>query len=61
MAAERLVTGDRSEASIERPRRSLNPSYGAAYRVRGNVKRKKGDINGADADLNQVVKLGAKS
>ena len=37
---------------------SLKPNYSAAYDNRGNVKRKKGDLNGANADLTQAVKLG---
>jgi tetratricopeptide (TPR) repeat protein len=39
----------------------LNPKYGAAYRNRGNAKRKKGDLNGASADFNRAIKLGSRS
>jgi tetratricopeptide (TPR) repeat protein len=36
----------------------LNPQYGLAYRNRGNVKRTKGDFDGAIADFNRAIKLG---
>jgi tetratricopeptide (TPR) repeat protein len=39
----------------------LNSNYAAAYRNRGNAKRKKGDLNGAMADFNRAIKLGLRS
>jgi Flp pilus assembly protein TadD len=40
---------------------TINPKNAAAYRNRGEIKRKKGDINGAVADFNHAVKLGLHS
>jgi tetratricopeptide (TPR) repeat protein len=39
----------------------LNSKYAAAYRNRGNAKRKKGDLDRAMADFNRAVKLGSRS
>ena len=39
----------------------INPKYAAAYRNRGDAKRKKGDVNGAITDFNRAVKLGLQS
>ena len=35
----------------------LNPNFALAYNNRGNVKSKKGDLDGAMADYNQAIEL----
>jgi hypothetical protein len=36
----------------------ISPSYGLAFRARGNAKRKSGDERGARADLERARQLG---
>jgi serine/threonine protein kinase len=38
----------------------LNPNFALAYNNRGNVKSKKGDLDGAMADYNQAIELNPK-
>jgi lipoprotein NlpI len=35
----------------------LNPNFADAYRHRGNLKRMKGDVDGANADFDRALKL----
>jgi tetratricopeptide (TPR) repeat protein len=39
------------------PEAELNPKNASAYNNRGNVKFRKGDLNGAMADYNQAIRL----